>query len=66
MRVNLCVLVAEKTKECDDGVGIREWVELGTFALRKRPVVIIHWIRLRSFGNLAKVESQDEVAEIAC
>lgn len=66
MRVALGVLVAEKTKERDDGLRIREWVELGTFALRKRPVVLIHWIRIRSLGSLAKEESQGEPAEIAC
>ena len=66
MRVALGVLVAEKTKECDDGLWIREGVELGTFALRKRLVVFIHWITIRSLENLAEEESKGEPAEIPC
>ena len=45
---------AQETTECDGRLGVRERVELRTFALGKRHVVVMHWVEVSSSQSVAK------------
>lgn len=65
MRVTFGVLVAKKTMECDHCLRIMESLELRTFTLRKRIVMLLHLVKARRFRGVAK-ERQSELAKIKC